>query len=170
MKKVKREMSLVQRSLLRRTRNVVVDVCLLGAGGDKVLTARDVNCSARVWAKFKLQTASLAFGDLDMAQTTQAGQSLLERAGMLQEERYLHLLIALLHIPWRLLFTKEVENKRSIVSSFLPFTLDYYEAGVITSREQPAFDEIFAIMGKAERIRDDCRILMSGEEGPTQAG
>ncbi|KAF5378347.1 hypothetical protein D9615_008765 [Tricholomella constricta] len=85
--------------------------------------------------------------------TTEASKTLLERAGNLREER------------------QEVENKRSIVTAFLDrFTLTEDDVEVITSRDQPVGQRFFEVMDKTERIRDDCRILMSGEDGPTKAG
>ncbi|KAG5644406.1 hypothetical protein DXG03_008573 [Asterophora parasitica] len=85
--------------------------------------------------------------------TTNASQTLLERAGNLREERL------------------EVENKKSIVTAFLDrFTLTDDEVVVITSRDHPVGQRFFEVMDKTERIRDDCRILMAGEDGPTKAG
>ncbi|KAG5635825.1 hypothetical protein H0H81_010012 [Sphagnurus paluster] len=85
--------------------------------------------------------------------TTESSKTLLERAGNLREER------------------QEVENKKSIVTEFLArFTLNDEEAEVITSRDHPVGQRFFEVMDKTERIRDDCRILMSGEDGPTRAG
>ena len=40
----------------------------------------------------------------------------------------------------------------------------------ITSREIPVGKRFFSAMDKAERIRNDCRVLMAGEDGPTRAG
>ncbi|RDB22992.1 Conserved oligomeric Golgi complex subunit 6 [Hypsizygus marmoreus] len=85
--------------------------------------------------------------------TTAASKTLLERAGSLREER------------------QEVENKKSIVTAFLTrFTLNDEEVEAITSRDEPVGERFFAAMDKTERIRDDCRNLMSGEDGPTKAG
>ncbi|GLB45160.1 putative conserved oligomeric complex COG6 [Lyophyllum shimeji] len=85
--------------------------------------------------------------------TTDASKTLLERAGSLREER------------------REVENKKSIVTAFLArFTLTEEDINIITSRDEPVGQRFFEVMNKTERIRDDCRILMSGEDGPTKAG
>ncbi|KAG6826847.1 hypothetical protein H0H92_014179, partial [Tricholoma furcatifolium] len=85
--------------------------------------------------------------------TVDSSKTLLERAGNLREER------------------QEVEHKKSIVTAFLSrFTLTEAEAEAITSRDEPLGPTFFAAMDRTENIRDDCRILMSGEEGPTQAG
>lgn len=66
---------------------------------------------------------------------------------------------------------QEVSTRQSIVTLFLErFTLTSDEVEAITSREIPVGKRFFAAMDKAERIRDDCRVLMSGEEGPTKAG
>ncbi|KAF8065376.1 oligomeric Golgi complex subunit 6 [Lyophyllum atratum] len=85
--------------------------------------------------------------------TTESSITLLERAGSLREERF------------------EVENKKSIVTAFLSrFTLTEAEVDIIMSRDEPVGQRFFEAMDKTERIRDDCRILMSGEDGPTKAG
>lgn len=64
-----------------------------------------------------------------------------------------------------------MENKKSIVVAFLAkFTLNEEEVEAITSRDVPVGQQFFAAMDKTARIRDDCRILMAGEDGPTQAG
>jgi hypothetical protein len=40
----------------------------------------------------------------------------------------------------------------------------------MTSRDIPVGQRFFQAMDKTERIRTDCRVLMAGEDGPTQAG
>ncbi|KAF7799585.1 hypothetical protein EIP86_010822 [Pleurotus ostreatoroseus] len=88
-----------------------------------------------------------------LQETNEACKSLLDRAGSLREQR------------------QEVSTKQSIVTLFLDrFTLTPDEVETIRSREIPVGTQFFAAMDKAERIRDDCRVLMSGEEGPTKAG
>ncbi|KAG6845272.1 hypothetical protein H0H87_011681 [Tephrocybe sp. NHM501043] len=85
--------------------------------------------------------------------TTNSSKTLLERAGNLREER------------------QAIENKKSIVTGFLArFTLNEEESQAITSRDEPVGPRLFTAMDRTEGIRDDCRILMSGEDGPTQAG
>ncbi|KAG6872401.1 hypothetical protein C0995_009991 [Termitomyces sp. Mi166 len=91
--------------------------------------------------------------------TTDSSKILLERAGSLREERHEYFL------------RQDVENKKSIVTAFLTrFTLTESETEAITSRDEPVGPIFFAAMDRTEVIRDDCRILMSGEDGPTQAG
>ena len=64
-----------------------------------------------------------------------------------------------------------MSQKQSIVSLFLErFTLTDDEIEALTSGEVPIGTRFFAAMDKAHRIRDDCRVLMSGEERPSQAG
>lgn len=64
-----------------------------------------------------------------------------------------------------------IAARQSIVSLFLGrFTLTDDEKDAITSRDVPVGKHFFAAMDKAENIRDDCRVLMSGEDGPTKAG
>ncbi|KAK7473122.1 Golgi transport complex subunit 6 [Stygiomarasmius scandens] len=88
-----------------------------------------------------------------LQQTDESSKSLLERAGNLREER------------------QEVEVKRSIVSLFLSrFTLTEEEAEAMVSRDVPIGKRFFAAMDKTEKIREDCRVLMAGEDGPTKAG
>ena len=50
------------------------------------------------------------------------------------------------------------------------FTLSQDEIDAIVSRDVPVDRRFFSAMDKAERIRDDCRVLMAGEDGPTEAG
>ncbi|KAJ4481001.1 oligomeric complex COG6 [Lentinula aciculospora] len=85
--------------------------------------------------------------------SNEASKSLLERAGNLREER------------------QEVEDQKSIVSSFLArFTLTEEEAEALTSRDVPVGKRFFQAMDKTEQIREHCRVLMAGEDGPTKAG
>ncbi|KAG1761563.1 oligomeric complex COG6 [Suillus occidentalis] len=85
--------------------------------------------------------------------SSEASQSLLDRAESLRSER------------------EEVEMRKSIVMLFLNrFTLSDEEAEAMTSRDVPIGPRFFEAMNKTERIRNDCRVLMSGEDGPTKAG
>lgn len=66
---------------------------------------------------------------------------------------------------------REVEDKKSIITLFLArFTLSEDEVEAVTSRDVPVGKRFFDAMGKTERIREDCRVLMAGEDGPTKAG
>ncbi len=66
---------------------------------------------------------------------------------------------------------QEVEVKKSIVELFLTrFALSEEEIEAMTSRDVPLGQRFFGAMDRTERIRDDCRVLMAGEEGPTKAG
>ncbi|KAJ3755564.1 oligomeric complex COG6 [Lentinula raphanica] len=85
--------------------------------------------------------------------SNETSKSLLERAGNLREER------------------QEVEDQKSIVSLFLArFTLTEEETEALISRDVPVGKRFFQAMDKTEQIRDDCRVLMAGEDGPTKAG
>ncbi|KAJ3566894.1 hypothetical protein NP233_g6714 [Leucocoprinus birnbaumii] len=85
--------------------------------------------------------------------TEESSRTLLERAGSLRDER------------------KEVEDKKSIINLFLSrFTLTEEEVEIVRSRETPIGSRFFQTMDKTEKIRDDCRVLMAGEDGPTQSG
>ena len=66
---------------------------------------------------------------------------------------------------------QEVQVKKSVVDAFLArFALTEKEIEAMTSRDVPVSKEFFKAMERTERIRDDCRVLMAGEDGPTQAG
>lgn len=85
--------------------------------------------------------------------TEEASHSLLEHAESLQQERH------------------QVETRKSIVTLFLDrFTLTDDEIEALTSRNVPVGSRFFLAMDKTVRIRVDCRVLMSGEDGPTKAG
>ncbi|KAJ7102334.1 oligomeric complex COG6 [Mycena belliarum] len=97
--------------------------------------------------------ASCDEAETQLQLTNESSAMLLERAGSLSEER------------------QEVENKKSIISLFLVrFTLNEEEVEAMTSRDIPVGQRFFRAMDKTERIRTDCRVLMAGEDGPTQAG
>lgn len=85
--------------------------------------------------------------------TEGASRSLLEHAESLQQERH------------------QVETRKSIVTLFLDrFTLTDVEIDALTSRDVPLGSRFFLAMDKTARIRVDCRVLMSGEDGPTKTG
>ncbi|GAA6015725.1 hypothetical protein JCM11491_002459 [Sporobolomyces phaffii] len=65
-----------------------------------------------------------------------------------------------------------VTVQQSLVHLFLArFTLSDAELRALTSRDVPVGPELFAAMDKTERIRADCRALLSGEAGEgTKAG
>lgn len=64
-----------------------------------------------------------------------------------------------------------MDTQKSIVLLFLDrFTLNEDEVEAITSRERSLGSQFFSAMNKTEQIRNDCRVLMSGEDGPTKAG
>ena len=50
------------------------------------------------------------------------------------------------------------------------FTLTDEETEIVTSRDVPVGPRFFNTMDKTERIRQDCEVLMAGEDGPTQVG
>ena len=61
--------------------------------------------------------------------------------------------------------------RQSIIALFLSrFTLSAEEKAAISSRDVPVGPRFFAAMDKAEKVRDDCRVLMTGDEGDTKAG
>lgn len=105
-----------------------------------------------------------------LQETNEACKSLLDRAGSLREQRFVPFSTRHLYTLTPC-FRQEVSTKQSIVTLFLArFTLEPNEIETIRSRENPVGQQFFIAMDKAERIRDDCRVLMSGEEGPTTAG
>ncbi|KAG9013500.1 Golgi transport complex subunit 6 [Tulasnella sp. 427] len=61
--------------------------------------------------------------------------------------------------------------RQSIITLFLSrFTLTEEETQAVASRDVPVGPQVFAAMDRIEKIRNDCRVLMSGEEGQTKAG
>lgn len=62
--------------------------------------------------------------------------------------------------------------RQDIVSIFLNrFTLTDAETESITSHDVPVGKQLFSAMDRAEKIRDDCQILLSGDDGTgTTAG
>ncbi|KAG7452966.1 oligomeric complex COG6 [Guyanagaster necrorhizus] len=97
--------------------------------------------------------ASLDDAEIQLQLTNEASSSLLEKAGNLRQER------------------QEVDVKKSVVELFLGrFALSEEEIESMTSRDVPLGQRFFDAMDRTERIRDDCRVLMAGEEGPTKAG
>ncbi|KAF8431614.1 oligomeric Golgi complex subunit 6 [Boletus edulis BED1] len=85
--------------------------------------------------------------------TEDASRSLLEQAESLRYER------------------QQVETQKSIVLFFLDrFTLNEDDIEAITSREISLVPRFFSAMHKTERIQSECRVLMSGEDGPTKTG
>ncbi|KAI0064458.1 oligomeric complex COG6 [Artomyces pyxidatus] len=85
--------------------------------------------------------------------TNEACRSLLDRAESLRDER------------------QDVNRRQSIVSLFLSrFTLNENEVQAITSADVPVGSRFFAAMDRTQKIREDCRVLMAGEEQPSQAG
>ncbi|KAF8486745.1 oligomeric complex COG6 [Russula emetica] len=85
--------------------------------------------------------------------TNEACKSLLDRAGSLRDER------------------QQVKTRQSIVTLFLArFTLSSNEAEALSSPEIPVGPKFFAAMDRAQAIRDDCRVLMAGEDSPSKAG
>ncbi|KAF9476408.1 oligomeric complex COG6 [Pholiota conissans] len=91
--------------------------------------------------------------ETQLALTNESSKLLLERAGNLRDER------------------QEVEDKKTIITLFLArFTLTELELQALTSRDVPIGQRFFDAMDKTERIREDCRVLMAGEDGSTKAG
>jgi hypothetical protein len=66
---------------------------------------------------------------------------------------------------------QEVKTRQSIVDLFLArFTLSDDEANALSSSSVPVGPTFFAAMDRAQAIRDDCRVLMVGEDSPSKAG
>jgi len=64
-----------------------------------------------------------------------------------------------------------VKTRQSIVTLFLArFTLSADEAEALSSPEILIGPKFFAAMDRAQAIRDDCRVLMAGEDSPSKAG
>lgn len=61
--------------------------------------------------------------------------------------------------------------RSELVNSFLKrFTLTPAESDAMVSRDVPVGQTMFDAMDRTEKIRDDCRVLLSGESGESQAG
>ena len=64
-----------------------------------------------------------------------------------------------------------MEEKKTIITLFLKrFTLSDTEVEALTLREVPLGSTFFEAMDRTDRIREDCRVLMAGEDGSTKAG
>lgn len=62
-------------------------------------------------------------------------------------------------------------SRQSIISLFLSrFALTESETQAITSRDVPVGQTLFDVMDRIATIREDCRVLLSGEDGETKAG
>ncbi|KAF8638929.1 hypothetical protein AX17_001841 [Amanita inopinata Kibby_2008] len=100
-----------------------------------------------------MMRASCNEAEAHLERTRESSKDLLQRAASLREER------------------KETETMKLIATLFLDrFTLTNDELEAVTERDVPVGQRFFAAMDKAEQIREDCRLLMGGEDGPTQAG
>lgn len=104
--------------------------------------------------------------------TNDACKSLIDRAGSLRDERYgpgpLRSHVSLLTPR---ICRQQVKTRQSIVTLFLArFTLSADEADALSSPEVSVGSTFFAAMDRAQAIRNDCRVLMSGEDSPSKAG
>ena len=72
---------------------------------------------------------------------------------------------------YKYIYRQEVKTRQSIVDLFLArFTLSDEEANALSSSNVPVGPTFFAAMDRAQAIRDDCRVLMVGEDSPSKAG
>ena len=115
--------------------------------------------------------ASCDEAETQLALTNESSKMLLERAGNLRDERLASCLTFLLDgVDWTY-DRQDVEDKKTIITLFLArFTLDESEIEALMSRDIPIGQQFFDAMDKTERIREDCRVLMAGEDGSTKAG
>lgn len=66
---------------------------------------------------------------------------------------------------------QQVKTRQSIVTLFLArFTLSPNESEALSSPEIPVGPKFFAAMDRAQSIRENCRVLMAGEDSPSKAG
>lgn len=79
---------------------------------------------------------------------------------------------SILIVPIIFAYRHTTAVRQNIISVFLGrFTLTEAEVESITSRDVPVGKQLFAAMDRAEKIRTDCQILLSGEDGSgTKAG
>jgi hypothetical protein len=112
---------------------------------------------------------------VQLQSTNEACKSLLDRAGSLRDEQYVQY-IPVAQATLSLAYTpriprQQVKTRQSIMTLFLArFTLSTDEADALSSSEIPVGPTFFAAMDRAQAIRDDCRVLMAGEESPSRAG
>ena len=104
--------------------------------------------------------------------TNEACKSLIDRAGSLRDERYgpcaSRSYVFLLTPRFA---RQQVKTRQSIVDLFLArFTLSADESDALYSPEVPVGPTFFAAMDRAQAIREDCRVLMAGEDSPSKAG
>lgn len=104
--------------------------------------------------------------------TNEACKSLIDRAGSLRDERYgpctsrSHIFLLTPRFD-----RQQVKTRQSIVDLFLArFTLSADEADAFYSPEISVGPTFFAAMDRAQAIREDCRVLMAGEDSPSKAG
>ena len=116
--------------------------------------------------------ASCDEAETQLALTNESSKMLLERAGNLRDERYNPLPSFSYLASWLYLNDRqEVEDKKTIITLFLArFTLDEAEVEALSSRDIPIGQRFFDAMDRTELIREDCRVLMAGEDGSTKAG
>ena len=64
-----------------------------------------------------------------------------------------------------------MKTRQSIITLFLArFTLSAEETNALSSPEVPVGPTFFAAVDRAQAIRDDCQVLMAGEDSPSRAG
>ena len=104
--------------------------------------------------------------------TNEACKSLIDRAGSLRDERYgtcafrSHVFLLTPRSN-----RQQVKTRQSIVDLFLArFTLSADEVDAFYSPDIPVGPTFFAAMDRAQAIREDCRVLMAGEDSPSKAG
>jgi hypothetical protein len=109
--------------------------------------------------------------ETQLQRNEEASKTLLERANILREERFVMHWISNILSTGASSFRNKVETQMSIVSLFLSrFTLNEEEVTAITSRDITLAENFFAAMDKTETVRNNCRVLMTGEDGPTTTG
>src|ERR1700744_1205957 len=103
--------------------------------------------------------------------TDEACKSLLDRAGSLRDEQCVLFSLFSCLLKINILNRQEVKTRQSIVDLFLArFTLSDEEANALSSSNVPVGPTFFTAMDRAQAIRDDCRVLMIGEDSPSKAG
>lgn len=110
---------------------------------------------------------------VELSRTSESSKVLLEKAGGLRAQRCLNdpktsLIQTILNHQLR----QTTIVRQNIINTFLTrFTLTDAEIESITSHDVPVGKPLFAAMERAEKIRNDCQILLSGEDGAgTKAG
>lgn len=109
----------------------------------------------------------------ELVKTSDSCRVLLEKAGGLRSQRYeTKCFFATIVFTQESPLRHTTAVRQDIISIFLSrFTLTEAEVESIMSHDVPVGKQLFSTMDRAEKIRSDCQILLSGDDGTgTKAG